>query len=45
VQAVAATRGETFLFVVDQFEEVFTLAHDRGERAALCAWLARIAGG
>jgi WD40 repeat protein/serine/threonine protein kinase len=43
VYASALARGETFVFVVDQFEETFTLAHDRNERAVFCAWLARIA--
>ncbi len=44
VHAAARSREETFVFFVDQFEEAFTLARDRGERAVFCSWLVAIAG-
>ncbi|HEY2514428.1 MAG TPA: WD40 repeat domain-containing protein, partial [Polyangiaceae bacterium] len=43
VHAAAAAMGETVVLVVDQFEEVFTLAQDPADRASFCACLAAIA--
>jgi WD40 repeat protein/tRNA A-37 threonylcarbamoyl transferase component Bud32 len=43
VHTAAAARDETIVLAIDQFEEAFTLGHDRDERAAFCSWLSRIA--
>ncbi|MBA2539348.1 MAG: PD40 domain-containing protein, partial [Deltaproteobacteria bacterium] len=43
VRAAAAAQGATLLLIADQFEEIFTLCHDRDERRQYGAAIATIA--